>query len=54
MRDICVKSYRENYDKVGWLWNVTTHPAEAAYRETLPVISALVYISILLTKEELI
>lgn len=56
MQDFCVKSYRESYDKVGWLWSASKAQleAEVTYRQALPLISALVYISILLTKEELI
>ncbi len=56
MRDFCVKSYREHYDKVGWLWstNVETSKEEAKYQEAMPVISAVVKLAILLTKEELI
>ena len=56
MKDFCVKSYRESYDKIGWLWveERNSHEMEGTYCEVLPLISALVYVAILLTKEELI
>ena len=53
MKDFCVHSYRESYDRLGWLW-AEQHELEATYRQALPLIQALVYIAILLTKEELI
>ena len=56
MRDFCVKSYRESFDRIGWLWaeDRANHELEQIYQEALPLVSSLVYIAILLTKEELI
>lgn len=51
MSDTCVKHYRESYDRRGWLWD-QEDPCSQIYQESLPVIQALVYIAILLTKEE--
>lgn len=54
IRDFCARSYREHYDRIGWLWSASRSdsPIEAAYREAMPLVQALVYIAILLTKEE--
>ena len=54
MRDFCVRSYREHYDRSGWLWAEQRQEerCEQLYQEALPVVSALVKIAILLTKEE--
>ena len=54
MNDLCIKNFRESYDRIGWLWEEDRSSVEIEnlYRESLPLISAVVYIAILLTKEE--
>ena len=51
MRDFCVKSYREHYDRQGWLWSTSASPLTERYQKALPAIAALVRIAILLTKD---
>ena len=54
LRDFCVKSYREHYDRQSWLWAEErgAERLEQLYLTALPAISALVRIAILLTKME--
>ena len=54
LQDFCVKSYREHYDRIGWLWTEerASHELEVKWHKMLPLASALVYIAILMTKEE--
>ena len=53
MRDTCLKHYRESFDKLGWLWAQQEAPAiNKLYRENLPIVRTLVFVAILLTKDE--